>query len=104
MKGRLITGPRILLALLLLALALAVTFALRKPPVSVDMGPVARGPMTVTIDDLGETRVHDLYVVSAPITGQLLRVPLKPGTAVVPRRTVLARIQPMRPAPLDARA
>lgn len=57
-----------------------------------------------TIDDLGETRVRDLYIVSAPVTGQLLRVPLKPGTSVVPHVTVLARIQPMEPAPLDARA
>jgi HlyD family secretion protein len=104
MKGRLVTGPRILLALLAFALAVAVTFALRKPPVSVDVGQVARGPMTVTVDDLGETRVRDLYVVSAPVTGQLLRVPLKPGTPVVPRKTTLAEIQPMAPGPLDARA
>ena len=60
--------------------------------------------MMTTVDDLGETRVRDLYIVSAPVTGQLLRVPLKPGTRVVPRTTVLARIQPMEPAPLDARA
>ena len=100
----LVTGPRILLALLLLVLVASVTFALRKPAVPVDIGEVSRGPMTVTIDDLGETRVRDLYVVSAPVTGQLLRVPLKPGTLVVPRSTILTNIQPMQPAPLDARA
>jgi HlyD family secretion protein len=104
MKGRLLTGPRILLALLVVALGVAVTFALRKPPLAAEIGQVSRGPMTVTIDDLGETRVRDLYVVSAPVAGQLLRVPLKPGTPVVPRTTVLAQIQPMQPAPLDARA
>lgn len=104
MKKRLFTGPRILLALFLLALALAITFALRKPAVPVDVGEVSSGPMAVTVDDLGETRVRDLYIVSAPVTGQLLRVPLKPGTPVVPHATVLARIQPMEPAPLDARA
>lgn len=104
MKRSLFTGPRILLALLALAVAAAVTFALRMPPVAVDMGEVTRGPLTVTVDDLGETRVHDLFVVSAPVTGQLLRVPLKPGMPVVPRVTLLAQIQPMQPAPLDARA
>lgn len=104
MKGKFVTGPRILLALLIVALAISVTFALRKPPVAVDIGQVAKGPMAVTVDDLGETRVRDLYVVSAPATGQLLRVPLKPGTPVVPRKTVVAEIQPMAPAPLDARA
>lgn len=104
MKKGLFTGPRILLALLVLALAVAVTFALRKPAVPVDVGQVSSGAMVATVDDLGETRVRDLYVVSAPVTGRLLRVPLKPGTPVVPHGTVLARIQPMEPAPLDARA
>ena len=104
MKRRFVTGPRILLALLILVLAVAVTVALRKPAVPVDIGQVSRGAMMVTVDDLGETRVRDLYVVSSPVTGQLLRVPLKPGTPVVPHATVLARIQPMEPAPLDARA
>ena len=104
MKRSPFTGPRILLALLTLSVAAAVIFALRTPPVAVETAKVARGPLTVTVDDLGETRVHDLFVVSAPVTGQLLRVALKPGTAVVPRVTLLARIQPMRPTPLDTRA
>lgn len=104
MKRRLVTGPRVLLAAFVVVLAVAITFALRKPPVPVDIGQVSRGAMMATVDDLGETRVRDLYVVSAPVTGQLLRVPLKPGTPVVPHATVLARIQPMEPTPLDARA
>lgn len=98
------TGPRILLALLLAAVAAAVVVALRDPAVGVEVGRASRGPLVVTIDDLGETRVTDLFVVSAPITGQLLRVPLKPGDQVVPKATVLARIQPVEPGPLDARA
>jgi HlyD family secretion protein len=104
MRRRLFTGPRILLALFVVVLAAAITFALRKPAVPVDIGEVSRGAMTATVDDLGETRVRDLYVVSAPVTGKLLRVPLKPGTPVVPHTTLLARIRPMEPAPLDARA
>lgn len=104
MKKRLITGPRILLALFVIVLAVGITFALRTPAVPADIGQAVQGPMIVTVDDLGETRVRDLYVVSAPVTGELLRVPVKPGTSVVPNATILARIQPMQPAPLDARA
>lgn len=104
MKTGLFTGPRILLAVFVLVLAAAITLALRKPAVPADIGQASRGAMMATVDDLGETRVRDLYVVSAPVTGQLLRVPLKPGTPVVPHATILARIQPMEPAPLDARA
>lgn len=99
-----LTGPRILLALLVIAVTVAVVVALRDPPVNIEIGRAERGAIVVTIDDLGETRVSDLYVVSAPITGQLLRVPLKPGAKIVPRSTVLARIQPVEPSPLDARA
>lgn len=103
-RRRTITGPRILLGLLLLTMAAAIFFALRQPALDVELAEVRRGPLTVTVDDLGETRVRNLYVVSAPITGQLERVPLKPGDAVVPGTTLLARIQPVQPNPLDARS
>jgi HlyD family secretion protein len=104
MKRKIVTGPRIIGALILIALATAIGFALRKPPVSVELGEVTRGPLTVTVDDLGETRVTDLFVVSAPVTGELLRVPLKPGDRVVARSTILGHVQPLAPAPLDARS
>lgn len=103
MKGKLLTGPRIVLGLVLLALVAAIAFALRTPPVNVEMGEVSRGRLTVTVDDLGETRVTNLYVVSAPATGELLRVPLKPGDRVVARSTLLGRIVPVDPAPIDPR-
>jgi HlyD family secretion protein len=103
MKKRILTGPRLIGGIVLLVLLVAVLLALRTPPVNVDVGEVGRGPVTVTVDDLGETRVTDLYTVSAPIAGHLLRVPLKPGDPVVARGTVVARIQPTDPAPLDAR-
>ncbi|HET9398595.1 MAG TPA: HlyD family efflux transporter periplasmic adaptor subunit, partial [Sphingomicrobium sp.] len=103
MRRNIISGPRILLALLLAALAVAIVIALREPPISVELGTVSKGPLTVTIDDLGETRVRDLYVVAAPITGQLRRVPLKPGDRAVAHATLLARIEPVEPGPLDAR-
>lgn len=103
MKARLMTGPRIIGGLLLAALALAIFVALREPPTPVDMAEVGRGPLTVTVDDEGETRVADLYVVSAPLTAHLLRVPLKPGDPVVAGRTVVARLKPVAPDLLSAR-
>lgn len=104
MKRRLVTGPRLIGTLLLLVLAAAVALALRRPAVPVDLGVASRGPLSVTVDDLGETRVTNLYVVSAPVTGALVRVGLKPGDRVVAQSTLLARIQPIEPAPIDARA
>ena len=103
MKRRILTGPRLLGGLMLVALLVALVLALRSPAVPVEVGEVSRGPLTVTVDDLGETRVTNLYVVSAPVTGELLRVVLKPGDRVVARSTLLGRIQPNEPAPIDAR-
>jgi HlyD family secretion protein len=103
MKKKLFTGPRLIGGIVLLVLLVAILLAIRTPPANADIGEVGRGPVSVTVDDLGETRVTDLYTVSAPISGHLLRVPLKPGDQVVARGTVLARIQPADPAPLDAR-
>jgi len=103
MAKKLITGPRLIVGLIALVLLVAIVVATRTPAVEVETGVVTRGPLAVTVNDLAETRVRDLYLVAAPITGELLRVPLKPGARVIAGETVLARIQAAAPGPLDAR-
>ena len=103
MNRKLVTGPRILVLVIAIVLGVALFVATRTPAVEVEAGTVQRGPITVTIDDLAETRVRDLYTVSAPISGELLRVPLKPGARVTAGVTLLARIQPAEPGALDVR-
>ena len=104
MRKTWLTGPRITGALIVLALALAVWFLLRKPALEVETATVSRGSLAVTIDDLGETRVRDLYTVSSPVTGELLRVPLKSGAAVEQGKTLVAELQAIQPDPVDARS
>lgn len=104
MGKRLVTGSRIVAVLVVAALALAVWMMLRKPALEVEAGTVSRGPLVVSTADLGETRVRDLYTVSSPVSGELLRLPLKPGAEVVRGSTVLAEIQPAEPDPIDRRA
>src|SRR5690606_39181666 len=77
-------------------------YSFRPQPVPVDMTQVASGPMIVAVRDEGRTRVRNEYVVSAPVSGQLLRVPLKAGAEVKAGETV-ARILPADPAFLDVR-
>jgi HlyD family secretion protein len=72
--------------------------AWRPQPVPVDLAVVERGPMAVTVDEDGRTRVKDRFVVSAPLAGTLARVELHPGDAVH-RGDLVARIVPL-PAPL----
>ncbi len=97
------TGQRLIGVAILLALALAAWFLIRKPALEVDAAPVTRGLLTVTADDLGETRIHNLYAVASPVSGTLLRIALKPG-AQVRAGDLLAEIQPVAPDPVDARS
>ena len=87
-------------ALLLLILA----WAFWPRPEPVDLAVVQRAPLQVTLDEEGETRVRDRFVVSAPLAGRVLRIELEPGDPVEADETVLAVFQPQTPTLLDARS
>jgi HlyD family secretion protein len=86
-----------------LAVAGLAAVALWPATIDVDLAPAVRGPLRVTIDEDGQTRVRDRFVVSAPVAGRVERIELEPGDKVVRGVTVVARVRPA-PAPLlDAR-
>jgi len=97
-------GPRIILGLIAAVVIAALFLALRTPPIDVDVAKTVKAPLLVTIDDEGETRIHDIYMVAAPISGELQRVDLEPGDPVVAGKTVIARIMPAQPDFLDPRS
>jgi HlyD family secretion protein len=72
-------------------------------PVPVETTAAMRGALRATIAEEGKTRIRQRYLVSAPVTGQLRRIELKPGAAVAGGQ-VVAVIDPVKPALLDARA
>ena len=86
----------------LLILGLALAFAPR--PVPVDLVTLELGPMSVTVEEEGQTRIHDVYVLSAPVAGRVQRIDAHVGDAVVAGDTVLARIEPGDPSLLDPRS
>ena len=92
---------RLILAVLVVAAIAAV--ALWPKSMEVDAIAVTRGPMQVTIDEEGETRVRDRFVVSAPVTGRLQRIELEPGDTVVRGKTMVARLTPAESPLLDPR-
>jgi HlyD family secretion protein len=98
---RLITHWRMVAVVLVVAAILAV--ALWPASVEVDVARAARAPLQVTIDEEGETRVRERFVVSAPVAGRLQRIDLEPGDPVRRGETVVARLTPAPPALLDAR-
>jgi HlyD family secretion protein len=72
---------------------------LRPEPVSVEIGAAVTGMLQVTLDNEGETRAHDRYVVTAPVAGRLARVELHPGDEVSEGQAIM-RIAAL---PLSAR-
>lgn len=74
------------------------------PAVDVDLAVVVRGPLMVSVEDDGRTRVRERYVVSAPLGGRLLRTPLHSGDTVVANETVVATIEASDVTLLDDRA
>jgi HlyD family secretion protein len=93
----------ILTAATVLLVGGALTVAFWPKPTMVDMGTVSVGTMQLTIDEEGRTRVHDTYIVSTPVAGQLQRVSVRPGDPVVRRETIVAHMHPTNPAALDVR-
>ncbi len=63
-------------------------------PQMVDVAHVQVGPLQVTVDELGETRSHDRFVLSAPVAGRLERMALHDGDPVQDQQ-LLARIAPL---------
>lgn len=86
-----------------LLLAALLVFAFRPRPVLVDLGEVSRGPLTVAVRDEARTRVRDIYVVSAPVSGRLLRIGNRAGERVE-AGAVIAVIQPGPPTFVDERS
>ncbi|MCC3752030.1 MAG: efflux transporter periplasmic adaptor subunit, partial [Halorhodospira halophila] len=76
---------------------------LRPAPILVDTEAVSRGPLEVTLEEEGKTRVADRYLLSAPATAQARRVTPEPGDRVEAGQ-VLATLDPMAVPVLDARA
>ena len=87
----------------LVAVAALVAWALRPARVDVEVATATRGPMQVTLDEDGETRVRERFLVSAPAAGRVLRIELEPGDRVQAEETVVATIRPATPTLIDAR-
>jgi HlyD family secretion protein len=94
-------NPRLIAVALVVAAILA--FALWPSAIEVDIARVTRGSMRVTIDEEGETRVRERFIVSAPVAGRVERIELEPGDPVVRSKTIVARLTPAAAPLIDPR-
>ena len=92
--------PRTLIyAAIATVMLIVIVMAFVPDPIEVDTALVERGPMTVTIDEKGETRARERFTITAPVAGELRRIDLREGVAVS-EGEVVAVIEPL---PLDPR-
>ena len=89
-------------AAVVVVLAALLVFAFRPRAVMVDLAAVSRGPLTVAVRDEARTRVREIYVVSSPVAGRVLRVGNRAGERVE-AGGVVAMVQPGPPTLVDDR-
>lgn len=94
---------RIFWILAVVVAAAAVTWGLWPRPQEQDIVTIDSGEVRVELVDEGRTRMHDVYVVSAPVSGRVLRVEVEPGDQVK-RGTVIARMTQTAAGFLDTRS
>lgn len=94
----------IIVSVLALIVLAAIAHLFWPHPVPVDLAPVARGGLRVTVNDEGRTRVRDVYVVSSPLPGRVRRIDVEVGDPVTAAETLLASINPTKPGFLDVRS
>ncbi|MEP7361838.1 MAG: HlyD family efflux transporter periplasmic adaptor subunit [Acidobacteriota bacterium] len=88
--------------LLVAIVAAGAFFAMRPQPVEVTATSVARGPLRVTVEEEGKTRLRDRFVVSSPVAGYVRRIQWKEGDHVR-AGDVAATLEPLRAQVLDTR-
>lgn len=94
---------RWIVPLVAVGLLVVLVLALRPSPVPVNSAEVLAAGFVESVDEEGQTRLRDIYTVSAPIGGYLQRVQPEPGDTVELGQA-LFRMEP-HPAPaLDARS
>ena len=93
------TLTRIVYYLVALSVVSLIVIAFLPSPIKVETARITRGPLQVTVDEEGEARAHDRFVVAAPIAGRLTRVDLHDGDPVLLNQVVAV----INPLPIDQR-
>lgn len=86
------------------AILLLVLYMMQPDPIAVDTHKITAGPLEVTVNEEGKTRIREVYTVSAPVAGRILRSPREVGDEIVKNKTVVATIEPTAPSFLDKRS
>lgn len=86
-----------------LVVVAALVYGLMPAPMEVETAKAQTGPMMVTVDEEGKTRVKERFVLSAPVSGYMRRAAFDVGDAVR-KGQVVVELEPLRPEELDPRS
>ena len=81
-KPHRLSKARLIVIGVLALIVAGIAFALRPTPVEVDTGTAVVAPMRVTIDADAVTRVRQPFAITAPVTGLVQRITVRPGDRV----------------------
>lgn len=90
-------------SIIIVAVVLATGYGLIPGAIDVDLVNVFRGPLQVTIEEEGRTRLKERFVISAPTSGVMQRIDAKVGDPVQKGQAV-AVLEPLRSQALDPRS
>ena len=94
---------KLFVIIIIAIVVLATAYGFYPKAVDVDLVLVTRGPLQVTIEEEGRTRLKDRFVITAPTAGYLERVKVKVGDAVRKGQVVMV-LEPLRSQVLDSRS
>src|SRR5690606_11365470 len=97
------TRKRLILSGIALLVLAALVYGFLPEARTVDTALVERGPLQVTVEEEGETRLADTYIISSPVAAFVRRIDLEPGD-LVEEGQPLVLLEPPRSAILDPRS
>jgi HlyD family secretion protein len=94
---------KILIISVMLIVVFLMIYGFLPRTLAVDIASVTRGPLQVTIEEEGRTRLKERFTLSAPTAGYMRRVHVKVGDSVT-KGQVVAVLEPLRSQALDPRS
>jgi HlyD family secretion protein len=91
----------IMLGIAVLVVA-AIIYSFLPTPVAVQSATAMRAPLQVIVEEEGETRLEDRYVITSPVAAYAQRIALEVGDAVRAGQPII-QLEPPRAAILDSR-
>jgi HlyD family secretion protein len=94
---------KLLAGAVVIAVFAALAWAFWPRPIMVETAVIEKRDLRVEVEEEGKSRIREIFTVSAPISGETLRIGFHAGDRVEKNKTVVVSMKPVTPGLLDAR-